>query len=89
MSRYLPIVRRVPIGWAHAILGLTVAEARISGRFQGSNVSAEQFAAMLQNVPIDIGDWHGEDLPVDDQVHKTAGARGYVSRHVSQCGDRR
>jgi hypothetical protein len=75
MFRYLPIVLGIV-----AIVGLTVAEARISGRFQSSNITAEQFAEMLQNVPIDIGDWHGEDLPVEEQVRKTAGARGYVSR---------
>ena len=35
---------------------------------------------LLENVPEDIGDWHGNDLPVDEQVKQTSGARGYVSR---------
>jgi hypothetical protein len=88
-GRFLPVFfpgisdmfREVPIiVCVLAIVGLTYAESRISGRFEGSDLTEDQFTAMLQNVPDDIGDWHGEDLPVDDQVRKTAGARGYVSR---------
>jgi Protein of unknown function (DUF3485) len=75
MMRQLPIVLGVL-----AVVGFTVAEARISGRFQGSDITEEQFAEMLKNVPMNIGDWEGKDLPVEDQVKKTAGARGYVSR---------
>jgi hypothetical protein len=75
MFRQLPIILGVI-----AIIGLTIAEARISGRFEDSDITAEQFAALLKNVPMNIGDWHGEDRPVTDEVKKTAGARGYVSR---------
>jgi hypothetical protein len=75
MFREVPIILCVL-----AIVGLTYAESRISGRFEGSDLSEDQFTAMLKNVPDDIGDWHGEDLPVDETVRKTAGARGYVSR---------
>ena len=75
MIRQLPIILGVL-----ALVGFTVAEARMSGRFQGSNMTEERFAALLKKVPMDIGDWHGTDLSVEDQVKKTAGARGYVSR---------
>lgn len=75
MMRQVPIVLGVL-----ALIGFTVAEARMSGRFQGSTMTAEQFAALLKHVPMDIGDWHGTDLPVEKQVEMTAGARGYVSR---------
>lgn len=75
MMRQLPVILGVLV-----LVGLTVAEARISGRFQDSTVTQEQFAALLKNVPMDIGDWHGTDLPVEEQVKLTAGARGYVSR---------
>jgi hypothetical protein len=75
MFRNLPVVLGIV-----AIVGLTIVEARISGRFQSSTVTAEQFEALLNNVPMEIGDWQGEDLPVEEQVRKTAGARGYVSR---------
>ncbi len=75
MIRYLPIVLGV-----FALVGFTVAEAQMSGRFQGSNMTEEQFAALLKKVPMDIGEWHGTDMPVEEQVKETAGARGYVSR---------
>jgi hypothetical protein len=75
MMRQVPVV----LGLL-ALIGLTVAEARMSGRFEGSDMTEEQFSALLKNVPIDIGDWHGTDLPVEEQVQMTAGARGYVSR---------
>jgi hypothetical protein len=75
MMRQVPIILGVL-----AMIGLTVAEARMSGRFQGSSMTEEQFADLLKNVPMDIGDWHGTDLPVEEQVSLTAGARGYVSR---------
>jgi hypothetical protein len=75
MMRQIPIILGVL-----ALVGLTLAEARMSGRFQGSNMTEEEFAALLKNVPETIGDWHGVNLPVEEQVRKTAGARGYVSR---------
>jgi hypothetical protein len=75
------MIRQVPvILGVLALIGFTVAEARMSGRFQGSDMTEEQFTALLKNVPETIGDWHGTDLPVEEQVKKTAGARGYVSR---------
>jgi hypothetical protein len=75
------MVRQIPvIVGVLALIGFTYAEAKMSVRFQGSDMTEEQFAALLKKVPKDIGDWHGEDLPVEDQVKKTAGARGYVSR---------
>ena len=73
MFRQVPIVLGIL-----AVVGLTVAEARMSGRFQGSTMTQEQFAALLKNIPEDIGDWHGTDLPVEEQVKMTAGAKGYV-----------
>ena len=75
MIRHLPIILGVL-----ALLGFTAVEAKMSGRFQGSNITEEQFAALSEEGAGDIGDWHGTDLPVEDQVKKTAGARGYVSR---------
>lgn len=76
MSRYLPIALGVL-----AIVGLTIPQISMSDRFEETNVSAEQFSELLKNVPMKIGDWHGEDLPVEDQVRKTAGAVGrYVNR---------
>lgn len=75
MTRYLPIALGVLV-----IVGLTIPQIKMSDRFSGSNISAEQGRELLKQVPMDIGDWKGEDLPIDDQVRKTAGAIGAVSR---------
>jgi Protein of unknown function (DUF3485) len=75
MSRHLPIALAIVL-----IVGLTVVEAKISDRFQGSNLTAERFSELLALIPLKVGDWVGEDLPVDDEVRQTAGAVGYVSR---------
>jgi len=52
----------------------------MTDRYAGSNVSAEQRALLLKKVPIDFGDWHGQDMPIDPQVREKAGAVGAVSR---------
>jgi hypothetical protein len=75
MMRQVPIILGVL-----ALVGLTVAEARMSGRFEGSDMTEEQFAELLKNVPLEIGDWQGTDQPVGEIERQTAGARGYVSR---------
>ena len=75
MMRQVPIILGVL-----ALIGFTVAEARMSGRYQGSDMTEVQFAALLKKVPMNIGEWHGADRTVKDEVKKTAGARGYVSR---------
>ena len=84
MARYLPIILGVFV-----IVGLTIPQISWSDRFAQSNVTATEFAELLKNVPTEIGDWHGEDLDVDEQVRKTAGAVGYVSRFYrnSRTGD--
>ena len=75
MFRQIPIILGVI-----AIVGLTIAEAKLTGRFEGSDMTEQQFADLLKNVPEEIGDWRGENRPVTEEVRKTAGARGYVSR---------
>jgi hypothetical protein len=75
MSRYLPIVVGVL-----AIVGLTYAQVVMTDRFLTNNVTAEREAKKLENVPKEIGDWHGEDLKIEDDVRKKAGAVGAVSR---------
>jgi Protein of unknown function (DUF3485) len=75
MMRNLPIVLGIVL-----IVGLTVVEAKMSDRFQGSNFTAERFSQLLDHVPMKIGDWVGENENVEDEVRQTAGAVGYVSR---------
>jgi len=75
MSRYLPIA----VGVA-AIVVLTVVQSLMSDCFVDSNVTAQQRAELLANVPKVIGEWTGEDQVVDEEVRDTAGAVGCVSR---------
>jgi hypothetical protein len=75
MTRYLPIALGVLV-----IVGLTIPQIKMSDRFSGSNISAEQGRELLKQVPTEIGDWKGEDLEITDEVRKTAGAVGAVSR---------
>jgi Protein of unknown function (DUF3485) len=75
MSRYLPIALGIL-----TIVGLTIPQIRMTDRFADANVTAQQRAELLHNVPMVIGNWHGEDMAVDPTVRDTAGAVGAVSR---------
>src|SRR4051795_8830678 len=75
MVRYSPIIVAVLL-----IVGLTIIEVNMTDRLAGTNVTAEQRAALLDKVPVKVGDWHGDDTPVDPTVRKKAGAVGAVQR---------
>jgi hypothetical protein len=85
MVRYSPIFAAVLL-----IVGLTIIEINMTDRLAGTNVSAEQRAALLEKVPVTVGDWHGDDMPVDPSVRKTAGAIGAVQReyHNVRTGEK-
>jgi hypothetical protein len=85
MVRYSPIIAAVLL-----IVGLTFFEVKMTDRLAGTNVSAEQRAALLEKVPSKVGDWHGDDVPVDPNVRKTAGAIGAVDReyHNVRTGEK-
>jgi hypothetical protein len=85
MVRYSPVIFAVLL-----IVGLTAVQFRMTDRLAGTNVSAEQRAALLEKVPSAIGDWHGDDTPVDPNVRKTAGAIGAVQReyHNVRTGEK-
>jgi hypothetical protein len=75
MLRYLPVIISVV-----AIVSLTVVQSLMSDRFVDSNVTAEQRAQLLKEVPMKFGEWEGKDLDVDAQTRDTAGAVGAVNR---------
>jgi hypothetical protein len=75
MSRYVPAILGVLV-----IVGLTIPQIMMSDRFAGSNFTADQQAKLLENVPDKIGDWVGEDMEVTQEVRRTAGATGAISR---------
>src|SRR4051812_1138233 len=75
MTRYLPIFLAVLL-----IVGLTIPQIKMTDRFAGTNVIAEQRAQLLDKVPMKVGDWSGQNMPIDPQVREKAGAVGAVSR---------
>jgi hypothetical protein len=66
------------------IVGLTFVEAGFSDRWHDSSVDAAEFGKLFDRVPMDIGSWHGEDLDVEEDVRRTAGAVSYVSRRYTE-----
>ena len=46
----------------------------------------QQAAARLDNIPREIGDWHGEDIDADAEVFAQAGARQCVSHKDQPIG---
>jgi Protein of unknown function (DUF3485) len=85
MSRYLPVVLGILL-----IVGLTIPQIQMTDRLSGSNVSAEQRAELLSKVPMKVGDWVGQDMAIDPNVKKTAGAIGAVQRdyHNTRTGEK-
>lgn len=81
MLKYLPL-----IVVCIALVPLTIWQWSMMDWVWSSNVPAQQCAYLLQTeIPNEIGDWVGVDQPVDEQVRKTAGADGYISRtYVNQ-----
>jgi hypothetical protein len=75
MVRYLPIILGMLL-----IVGLTIPQIQLTDRLSGTNVDAVQCAKLLEKVPANLGDWHGEDKFVDKKIRETAGAIGAVSR---------
>jgi uncharacterized protein DUF3485 len=86
MSRYLPILLGVLL-----IVGLTIPQIQMTDRLSGTNITAEEQQKLLERVPLNFGDWHGQDKTVDEKVKKTAGSIGNaVSREYrnSRTGER-
>jgi hypothetical protein len=63
-----------------AIVGLTAWAAHFSDRFTSSSMTAAEFGARFKNVPTEIGDWVGQDQPIDPSTLEQAGAVSHVSR---------
>ena len=67
-----------------AIIGLSLYEnVAIKDRWAEPEALAEEMGKRFKQVPHEIGNWIGEDLPVEELVRKTAGAVNYVSRRYS------
>lgn len=76
MLKYLPFV---VVGIA--MVPLTVYQWSLLDWVWGANTPAMQCAYLLETqIPYQIGDWVGEDRPVDPKVLEVAGADGYIDR---------
>ncbi|NOZ39329.1 MAG: exosortase-associated EpsI family protein [Planctomycetes bacterium] len=67
-----------------AIVSLSFYEGyAMKDRWSEPGIEAKELSERFAKVPLNIGEWEGEDLPVDEVVRKTAGAIGYVSRRYT------
>lgn len=67
-----------------AILSLSLYEGFVlKDRWSEPGIEAKELGERFAKVPLSIGDWEGEDLPVDEVVRQTAGAVNYVSRRYT------
>ena len=66
------------------IVSLSVYEGyALKDRWGTPDAEAAELGMRFEQVPKEIGDWVGEDLPVDDIIKNTAGAVNYVSRRYT------
>ncbi len=71
----------VPVAVTVVLIGaLTAWEGIYSDRFRGSSVTAAEFGKRFANLPKSVGNWEGEDRPVDKKTLEVAGAVNHVSR---------
>jgi hypothetical protein len=84
MMSQLPVIVGVV-----AIVVLTVVQGLMTDRLVDTNVTAEQRAQLLKDVPKEFGEWTSKDLEVTEEVRDTSGAVGCVSRAYrnSRTGD--
>ena len=67
-----------------AILSLSFYEGyAMKDRWSEVGAEAKVLGERFEQVPLNIGDWTGEDLPVEELIRKTAGAVNYVSRRYT------
>ena len=69
-----------------AILSLSFYEGyAMKDRWGEAGAEAKELGVRFAQVPLDIGDWKGEDMPVAELIRKTAGAVNYVSRRYTNA----
>src|SRR5262245_24521154 len=84
MSRYLPAILGVLV-----IVGLTIPQFLMTDRMADSNAIADAQAKLLDYDPKKFGDWTSDDTEITQEVRRTAGATGAISRTYrnSRTGD--
>jgi hypothetical protein len=70
-------------------LGVVLCTGLVHGLWTqrwADNRDLEEAAARLERVPVDVGDWHGEDLGIDAVKLARAEAAGYLFRRYTNRG---
>ena len=80
---YLPLEASLVL-----IVSLALVEGKMRDRWGTPGVEAAELGKRFDQVPKKIGDWVGEDLPVEEVTRKTAGAVNYVSRLYTNSKNR-
>lgn len=75
MARLLPIPIAIVV-----IAILTIVEGMRSGRWVDTDLPMIYAASLLDEVPMKIGSWEGQDDSVESEILVIAGAEGFVSR---------
>ncbi len=98
------VLAYLPIGLAVvAIVGVAIVQGGWTARWGARPVSEQvkEFSSRIDQIPIVIGDWEGEDDNVDTATMEVAGAEGWIARTYTNkrtqesasvmlvCGDRR
>ena len=75
MLRFIPYALGVVV-----LAGATWWQAKIVDRWGMSSISVDQLEKQFARVPLQIGDWHGVDQEVTEDITETAGAVAHVNR---------
>jgi Protein of unknown function (DUF3485) len=69
------------------IVSAGITQGLWSGRWSGSD-ALERRASEIARIPIAVGEWKGQDLPLDRRTQEAAGIEGYViRRYVNRRGE--
>ena len=69
------------------IVSAGITQGRWSGRWSGSD-GLKRSASEIARIPIAVGEWQGEELPLDRRTQEGAGIEGFVMRrYVNRRGE--
>jgi hypothetical protein len=69
------------------IVSAGITQGRWTGRWSASD-DLKRRAEEIARVPVNVGDWKGQDLPLDRRTQEAAGIAGYVMRrYVNRRGE--
>lgn len=84
-NRRLVVVAAIAAGFLMLILGLT--HRVLTTRLVVIENKTPIDPAALERLPLQIGDWTGQDVPVDEAIVDATGTDAHISRRYSHNGD--